>query len=51
MTEEEKKLYYSICDVRNELAQQILNTQRLLQEVESVVERMLIYLIYNGTGE
>jgi hypothetical protein len=51
MTEEEKNLYYAICDVRNKLAEQVRSTQRALQDMEAVVERALIYLIYNGVGE
>jgi hypothetical protein len=51
MTDEEKNLYYAICDVRNKLAEQTLNTRRLLNDIEAVVEKALIYLIYNGKGE
>jgi hypothetical protein len=51
MTDEEKNLYYAICDLRNKLAEQLLGTQRLLNDTEAVVERALIYLIYNGKGE
>jgi hypothetical protein len=48
MTDEEQALFDAMCNARNRLAESISGVQRVLDEIDEVAIKMLLYLLYQG---